>query len=307
MAEGDVSMTRAAETLLLFPGALGDAVCLEPTVAELARRGPVTLYARGAGAQVARLFPDRPEVRSLDAPEVARLFAPLEPSEPTGGGGWLDRFARIVSFTGAGVAEVEVRLAATGRAVVAPFPRHATGVHASDHFLGFATGERGRQAPAPRLTPPAAPPGGTANPGGRLLVVHPGASSLRKRVPGWLLEALCRRWRASGGRVLVLLGPAESGLDDLGRGLGDETVRPPDVMALAGSLAIADAFVASDSGPAHVAAALGVRGLVIYTTTDPEHFGPRSPRLAMLRVTADGAPAARLADLAWARLAAMLP
>src|SRR5262245_8581815 len=91
---------RPARSLLLFPGALGDTVCLEPTAAWLAGSGPLTVYARGASAEVARLFPCRPEVRSLDSPEIARLFAPPGSADERGIPDWLASFDRIVSFTG---------------------------------------------------------------------------------------------------------------------------------------------------------------------------------------------------------------
>ena len=47
-------------SVVLFPGALGDAVCLEPAMAHLAACGPTTLYARGHAAEVAQSFPSLP-------------------------------------------------------------------------------------------------------------------------------------------------------------------------------------------------------------------------------------------------------
>ena len=58
----EVGSGGSVATAVLFPGALGDAVCLEPTVARLAGAGPVTLYARGAAGEIASLFPSAPRV-----------------------------------------------------------------------------------------------------------------------------------------------------------------------------------------------------------------------------------------------------
>jgi hypothetical protein len=285
--------------LLLFPGALGDAVCVEPATAWLARRGPVTLYARGAAAEVARLFPARPHVCSLDAVEVARLFAPEDDPRTAS---WLARHDRIVSFTGATVAHVRHRLAATGRAVCAPFPQPPLPAHAADTFLRAASGDPDALAPAPRLVAP----GGVAKVASRLVVL-PGSGGRGKRAAAWLFAAIARRWCEHGGEACVVLGPAEEGEDRSWQELG-AVVRPGSIAALAGTLASAGAFVGNDAGPSHVAAALGVVGVVLYTATEPHAFGPRGDRVVAVRV-ADPDPSADAPALAaaWRILRAQLP
>ena len=237
--------------LVLFPGALGDAVCLEPAIAWLARSGPVTIHARGAAAEVAALFPARPRVRSLDAIELARLFSP-EHDDRTDS--WLAGYARIVSFTGAGVPQVAKRLAATGRAVCAAFPRPPLAVHATDYFLRVASGDPVASAPEPRLEL-----AGRAAPAGRVLVLLPGSGGRDKRGPAALFATLAARWRAAGGDVHVVLGPAEEGEDDAWREVGS-VLRPAGIVSLASHLATASAFAGNDTGPSHAAAALGVPG-----------------------------------------------
>ena len=68
--------------------------------------------------------------------------------------------------------------------------------------------------------------------------------------------------------------------------------------ALAGVLAGARAFVGNDSGPAHLAAAVGAPTLAIFGPTRPGHFAPVGPHVRTL--TADGPmaalPAARVAE-----------
>lgn len=275
--------------LVLFPGALGDAVCLEPAIALLARSGSVTIHARGAAAQVSTLFPARPSVRSLDGIELARLFAPAHDDRTDA---WLAAYTRIVSFTGAGVPQVGARLAATGRAVCAAFPRPPLDVHATDYFLRVASGDPIAHAPVPRLElagPAAAEKG--------VLVLLPGGGGRDKRGPAALFVALAQRWREAGGDVRVVLGPAEAGEDAAWDEVGS-VLRPDGVVSLAARLATASAFAGNDTGPSHVAAALGVPGVVFYTTTLPAVFGPRGRDVHAVSLTGGGPLGAASAE-AW--------
>jgi ADP-heptose:LPS heptosyltransferase len=293
-------------TLLLFPGALGDAVCAQPAMAALATSGPLTLYARGAAAEVARLFPEPPAtVSSLDAPEVASLFAPRAVRDDAPA--WLSRFDRVVSFTGASDPAVRARLESTGHAVVCPFPRDATGPHASDVFLRGATDAPEARAATPRLAAPSATKGTAVRAVRRsrspVLVVHPGAGAPAKRCPEAILGAIVARWRReTGGDAIVLLGPVEAG--EAGRWSAIATVAlPDDVADLAAALALASAYVGCDSGPSHVAAALGVAGVALFVRDEPVAFAPRGPRMSALRVATARDPA----EAAWHALRRRLP
>ena len=215
-------------TLVLFPGALGDAVCFEPTLDALAAGGPVVLYARGAAASIARLFPARPVVRSLDAPEVAALFSPsgdVAGAKPDPAVDWLTGFGRIASFPGSGEPGARGRLEACG-ARVAAFPRRPEGVHLCDAFLRAATGEARATARAPRVDcPSAVGDDRTRSPGALpLLLIHPGAGAAARRAPFELLAGIAARWRRCGGDVGVAIGPADGGLAgawvERGTGLG---------------------------------------------------------------------------------------
>lgn len=283
---------------MLFPGALGDAVCLEPAMAWLAARLPVTLYARGGAAEVAALYPAQVTIRSLDGVELARLFAPANDPQTTA---WLDGFARIVSFTGADVPGVASRLAATGRATVVRFPRPPLLEHAADLFLRAAGGDPDRTPAVPRLV---ARDAGRADDGGApLLVLLPGSGGRAKRAPSALHASLAQRWRRAGGAVAVVLGPAERGEDDDWMEVGS-VVRPASVAELARLLAGAAAFVGNDAGPSHVAAALGTPGVVLYATTVPGQFGPRGARVSAVELTDDQTAAV---EAAWRRLRGPLP
>ncbi len=293
------------EAWILFPGALGDTVCLEPAVAHLAGRNfSVVVFARGAGAEVAELFPSRPRVSSIDAAWMARLFAPLGAGQKLDVPEEMRAPKLILSFTGAGHAAVEARLAVVGaRAFVFPGRMASNVGHAADFFLRAAvevaaSPALGRLLPAmPRLqlgeaVPPPTTRGALApspavprlqleevvQPQAGLLVLHPGSGGAAKRAPDSLWRGLIERWRGevAGAAVEILLGPAEEGEGgEFWAGIGLQVVRPRDVRALAWRVARAEVFIGNDAGPSHVAAGLGVSTIVLFGSTDPRTFGPR--------------------------------
>ena len=89
-----------------------------------------------------------------------------------------------------------------------------------------------------------------------VLAIHRGAGAAAKRWSADAFAAVATRWRAAGGGVVELLGPAEAG----DAAADDATVARdwplPDVAAL---LAHVDAYVGNDSGVSHLAAAVGAR------------------------------------------------
>ena len=281
MVEREGSATGARGTLVVFPGALGDTVCLEPAVAWLGRRGPVHLLARGAAGEVARLFPGRPCVGSLDGVEVARLFSPRDGTacEPSG---WLTRFESVVSFTGAHHPEVRARLTRLGNGRVLPFPARTGSVHAIDEMLAAVSEGAAAPGAAPALSldGPLAD-AGTA-PG---LVLHPGSGGAAKRAPAGIFRAVAKRWRqAIGAGVLVLLGPAERNEREWWTATVGEVACPHDVRELVRTVSPGRIFLGNDAGPSHVAAALGVPTIVLFTVTSPARFGPRGHRVQHLHV-----------------------
>jgi len=282
-------------TLVLFPGALGDAVCFEPTLDAIAADGPVVLHARGAAASVATLFPSRPRVRSLDEPAIAGLFAHLDEGRAGRGDGadWLSGFGRIVSLTGASDPAARSRLEARGARVVA-FPRRPVGRHLCDAFLRSATGDESAVARPPRVVvPPSGVPEGR---GDRLLLIHPGAGAVARRTPFEVLVSIAGRWRGGGhGDVGAIVGPADEDLAGAWTSRGYRVLRPSTASALAGELARASAFVGNDSGPSHLAAAVGLPGLALFRASDPALFAPRAERFVWLAL--DGGSDA--ADRAW--------
>jgi heptosyltransferase II len=119
---------------------------------------------------------------------------------------------------------------------------------------------------APLLAKSKAPPVGLA----------PGGSGLTKRWPNF--AELGQRLIREGHSVLLLGGLSDATVLDavaaaLGTGcLGD--TRMLSVAGLAAAIAGCSAIVSNDSGPAHIAAAVGTPTLVLFGPTSPERWTP---------------------------------
>jgi heptosyltransferase-2 len=131
---------------------------------------------------------------------------------------------------------------------------------------------------------------GTALAGQPFVAVAPGAAhGTAKRWPAVHFGALCRRLtrelgmpcailgsageRALGATIREHAGPGSAFVDLAGR---------TDLGGLIGILAAASLFVGNDSGPAHLAAALGLPGVALFGSTSEGHSGPVGPRMRTL-------------------------
>jgi len=118
--------------------------------------------------------------------------------------------------------------------------------------------------------------------GSRYAVLQPGA-----RLPGmrWPVEKFTAvgRWlrEAHGISSVVNVSERDEAVAaESAREFKDGAVIPSamDVRELIGLISGASLFVGNDSGPAHIASALGVPTVVIFSETDPAQWGPRSAR-----------------------------
>ncbi len=102
-----------------------------------------------------------------------------------------------------------------------------------------------------------------------LVVVHPGAGGVGKRWPAAGFAAVLARLAARGGIMLAVhQGPADveavAALE--ARFPGPKIVlKEPSLPALAGLLGCATAYLGNDSGVSHLAAALGMPSVVLFT------------------------------------------
>lgn len=116
-------------------------------------------------------------------------------------------------------------------------------------------------------------------PGGRLVVLNPGAGRPDKRWPTAHFHGLARRLiDDAGASVLVIWGPDEleeaRAIVDTGPA-GRAVLAPPtDLSELLAVLRRASVVVASDTGPLHLAAALGTACVGLFGPTSADRNGP---------------------------------
>jgi len=164
-----------------------------------------------------------------------------------------------------------------------------TGRHVAELNYSLAEQAGASRPPVPEY-PLRVPAGGAASIRARLhdlgisgeyVVVGPGGSWRAKCWPAERYGELCRELeRKCGVRVIVIHGPGE-------KSLADEVARAADparpmvlattIEELMGLVAHARCLVAADSGPLHLAAALGTPVVGLYGPTDPARNGPFVP------------------------------
>lgn len=112
-----------------------------------------------------------------------------------------------------------------------------------------------------------------------LTVVHPGAASAARRWPAERFAEVVRHEREAGRRVLLTGGEAERDLGLRVAGMaglpwGCVTAGVTALPQLIRIVAGAGRVVCGDTGPAHLATALGTPSVVLFGPTSPERWGP---------------------------------
>lgn len=168
--------------------------------------------------------------------------------------------------------------------VLVPFRRDA---HAARSFRDLA--EAAGLAPGPyapgALAPTAAGRSEAARrgPGGPYVVLHPGSGDNfpGRRWPEAGFAAAGRAARAAGCGVVVTGGEAERALARrVAHAVGDGARAVAGDLSVEGFVALlaaARAVVSNDTGPVHLASALGVPVLAIYGPNTPSIYGPLAP------------------------------
>jgi heptosyltransferase II len=172
----------------------------------------------------------------------------------------------------------------------------AVPVHASDHMVEYyhrlaARLLRAAASLPPRLNLQVGTPArrraqvalAMAGCTGPYVVLCPVAVGLHHgKVKAWDgFERLSGDLRARGVRVVALPGPGETA--EVSRVLPGATVLPEsDVATFAALLADSALVVANDSGPGHLAAAVGARLISVFGVTEPEKTRPWGPRVNLV-------------------------
>jgi ADP-heptose:LPS heptosyltransferase len=287
--------------LVIHPGALGDVLLAGPALAHLRQLGFRTTLA--AASRLVGLFARSGLVdaaRDLEGLLLHRLF--VEPPDPAALG-TVAGYDAIVSWLGAGEPAFGASLGRVGCPVVVARAAPPAGArrHVSRHLLETLA----PLGPPPPEMPPArldvadgdrqeaeAWLGVRGLHPAETVILQPGAGSAAKAWPGF--ASLARRLRDTGVPVVALAGPADGfaverlvGSGGSGALTEDRLARDWPLARVAALLSRARAAVGNDSGPTHLAAAVGCPTVALFGPTDPAVWAPIGRHV---RVLSGGSP-----------------
>ena len=119
----------------------------------------------------------------------------------------------------------------------------------------------------------------------RIVLLNPGAGWGAKQWPAERYGEIARELQKEGAIILVNYGPGEEPLAKTVRSSSDGAAQP--ITCSLGELISltrqASLFIGGDTGPLHLAAALGVPVVAIFGPTDPARNGPYSSKSIVIR------------------------
>ena len=113
------------------------------------------------------------------------------------------------------------------------------------------------------------------------VIIHLGSGSPAKCWPVANFHALANALQKKGWHTALLCGPVERERQLATGGLS--VLHPPDLRSLASLLAKPALFIGNDSGPGHIAAAVGTPTLTLFGPTAPQLWAPRGKRSQVLQ------------------------
>lgn len=301
MAERSLDGVMAIKKLVLFPGALGDFLCFYPALQWLRQRdcgSVLELRLRGGLGELFCLRDASLAVASLESREVGALFVADAYREPALRA-YYGSFDEIYSWTGFAdetFRENLTRLAAP-RAQLFRFRPESASDPMSDYYLACV---KGAWLPMEELLLP-------VRAGARawaaafleergiahtpLLALAPGSGAREKNWSAEHFAAVCAWWRDFGAPLLVY-GPAERERAQAGALVCPGALSLDDLSLgqLAAVFARCRAMVGNDSGPTHLAAAVGIPTFAIFGPTDPRQWRPWGPRVTAMSSSMPCAP-----------------
>jgi lipopolysaccharide heptosyltransferase I len=142
--------------------------------------------------------------------------------------------------------------------------------HVVDWNMQLASGVAGRELPTPPVdfTPFAADPDGKLRELGGRIVILPGAGRPEKL---WPVERFRELAQSLGSDVVVAWGPGER---ELAEAIGAPLAPPTNLRELAELLRSAKLVIGADTGPLHLADALGTPVIGLYGPTSSRRNGP---------------------------------
>jgi ADP-heptose:LPS heptosyltransferase len=280
-------MPAAGKILIIRGGAIGDFILTLPVLAALRERFPeaqievlgypnVTTLATAAGLAHRSL--------SIESRALARFFAPRSELDP-GLREYFSQFALIFSYLydPDKFFETNVKSCFKGQFIIGPHRPSDPSMHATDSLLAPLRSLAIFDAdPYPHLR--FAP---AKLPEDRWIALHPGSGSEKKNWPIGAWIRFCQLMQSEFDyRLLLIGGEAERDkLEQLASSLETTKIKilkNLPLVEVATHLAACQAFIGHDSGISHLAAAVGLPGVIIWGETDPNIWRPRSPKMQLL-------------------------
>lgn len=278
-------------TAVLFPGSLGDFLCVLPALYAISHLSPGRIDFIGQEwlFEMAQSLPFVTRTISINASHLANLFLP-DVSVKSETLSFFSSISGVYSWFGRAYPEVRANLNRVTSGPVQSFDFFVgqEDCHACSYYLR-CVGIQDMRCPSLTL--------GKREgqwldlywkacgwqPSSKILMIHPGSGGRKKR---WEINGftkVARWWREScGGEVLILLGPAEEQEEILWRQLG-RVAKALSLLQIAALLSRADLYLGNDSGVSHLAGAVGARGVVLFGPTDPQNWRPLGGSLSVLQ------------------------
>ncbi len=295
---------KREQILIVHQGGLGDFILCLPAFGSVRRYYPKALielmgYPRTLQLVERRYYVDR--TKSIDQAGLGSFY--LKDGSLDGAvSRYLAGFDRAFLFLQdrEGIFSDNIRKTGVkGVFSISPFPEEGRRAHVIDHMLsslssmGIPPGgsiprifllEEDRQFAEDWLRHRGGYEGGQKG----LVAIHPGSGSRKKLWP--IENFLDLAKRITGDlrvKTILLIGPAER--EYVGNGLGwmrsisSMWAEGLPLIQVASLLDRCGCYIGNDSGITHLAAAVGVPTIALFGPTDPEIWGPRGKRVAILR------------------------
>ncbi len=292
--------------LLIRTCGLGDTILMWPAVSAVRKSAPqarIDIMGHGDRCELLTGQGGADQALEVEGSGLHHLFQ-MGSDPPPGVRERFGSYDLIVAFAAPGDYALAENLSACGAREVhafLPFPTGGERTHAADHLLNclveVGLAERGatvllpvseqeRTAGRERLREI-----GIAD--GRPVILAPGSGSQAKNWSPKRFARLADGLSKLGLRPVLMEGPADR--DAVARVKDRLKDRIPALagdspLGLKGVLTRAALFVGNDSGPTHLAAALGVPTVAVFGPTDPDVFEPRGARVAIVRSAVDCSP-----------------
>jgi ADP-heptose:LPS heptosyltransferase len=285
--------THPQNILVIRSGALGDFILTTPVLLSLRSAFPdTTLTVAGHPDRIALVSDIVDHALDIDAADWAPLFS--EKPDTSRLTKLISGMELIVSFLpdSDGAFTGNLRQICPGTVTSHfPHPPNDGSVHVIDHLLIAIDHLEINTTSAPRITPSVT----TSELEKPYIVIHPGSGGKQKIWPTERYALIADAFTGTH-KITITSGPADREISrELAeRSPGARLLEPVSLTELAAVLSGADLYIGNDTGPSHLAAAVGTPALAIFGPTDPRIWGPRGERVAIVTSPEGVAPADRL-------------